>query len=73
MPIYGPFYAGKNAPGKNKTRKAVTKKATPKRSPVLSKKSSCANAAKRLVKCRKVKNTMKCKKAGKNLITCRWK
>jgi hypothetical protein len=53
----------------------VTKPAT--RKAVTGRKSNCANAARRLTKCRVGVKTrsrvVKCTGAGKNLIACRWR
>ena len=86
MALYGPFYAGTNKPVKN-TRRFLPK-SLPKNTAMLQAKasiskastrkarSSCGNAARRLVHCRgvsKTRSTMKkCTKAGSNLIRCRW-
>jgi len=62
-------------PKKAPTRKVASRKST--RKAVASHKSTCGNAARRLVRCRSGMKTRgrktKCTGAGKNLISCRWK
>jgi hypothetical protein len=83
MALYGPFYAGKNAPmkakwqpkPKNPTRKSV-RKTVRKNTPALSPKSSCSLAARQLGSCRgtkKTANAARCKTAAKTLSGCRKK
>jgi hypothetical protein len=83
MALYGPFYAGKDAPvkakwqpkPKNPTRKTV-RKTVRKNIPALSPKSSCSLAARQLFKCRGTKkhtNAVLCKTAAKTLSGCRKK
>ena len=76
MALFGPFYAGKNAPvrapWKRKTVKSVGKA-----TPILTKTSKCSLAAKQLAKCRATKGHKSkadvCKAASKTLASCRKK
>lgn len=73
MALYGPFYAGKNAPLKVKY---PTKKSNPVlRKTMKSRKTMCSNAAKTLSKCRGDKRNSAqkqiCKNASMTLRGCR--
>ena len=78
--------AAKPATAVKAATKAATRKASPATKPVTKpatrkavtgRKSNCANAARRLTKCRVGVKTrsrvVKCTGAGKNLIACRWR
>jgi hypothetical protein len=78
MALYGPFYAGKNAPGKERVKWTRKKKnVKPESAKPQTRKMSCSEAAKQLSKCRsKNRSTAlnkNCKLAGKTLYACRKK
>ena len=83
MALYGPFYAGKDAPVKLQWKAPIkqsvkkTLKTSKKATPAISSKIKCSSAARQLAKCRGTKRNAShanlCKIASKTLYGCRKK